>query len=73
MVELCNGEDDDCDGDIDEELGLGERCSIGRGNCVDGVKACAEDGTVRCDAILPGVNETCNGEMMIATEKSTGT
>ena len=33
-AELCNGEDEDCDGAIDEDFdGLGEECSSGLGAC----------------------------------------
>ncbi len=57
--ELCNGEDDDCDGAIDEG---------GFGDCAAGDGACARDGVVRCvderlicDA-MPGepMDEVCN-------------
>src|SRR5262245_44191491 len=32
-TEECNGIDDDCDGDTDEELGLSTNCSVGVGAC----------------------------------------
>ena len=32
-VEVCNGIDDDCDGDTDEDFHLGEPCSAGLGVC----------------------------------------
>ncbi len=51
--EICNGLDDDCDGNTDEGFpGLGEACSAGDGQCRRvGVNACAEDGlSVVCGA-----------------------
>ncbi|MFT7581109.1 MAG: hypothetical protein ACI9MR_002783 [Myxococcota bacterium] len=40
--ERCNGEDDDCDGDVDEDFALGEVCAAGTG-------ACAGAGVLACD------------------------
>ena len=62
-AESCNGEDDDCDGQSDEGLGLGEPCRSGRGVCArDGVFACL-NGEAVCDAV-PGERERarCDGE-----------
>jgi hypothetical protein len=63
--ELCNGKDDDCDGQLDEGYpGLGQACSNGMlGACVSyGTIACLPDGTAACNA-APGTpgTETCNG------------
>ncbi|MEE2755102.1 MAG: MopE-related protein [Myxococcota bacterium] len=45
-AETCNELDDDCDGVVDEELGLGDVCSVGRGICQrDGENRCNPDGT----------------------------
>ena len=69
--ELCNGLDDDCDGEIDDGLGLGEPCGDGVGACaVSGVKTCDPAGKVVCSArpleptaeVCDGVDNDCDGE-----------
>lgn len=63
--EACNGIDDDCDGDIDEDsLGAGEGCQVGVG-------ACSRFGSYICDSLAhelvcsqepsDPVPEVCNG------------
>jgi hypothetical protein len=64
-AELCNGRDEDCDTEIDEDFTtLGTECMAGSGACTaSGVFECDEDGTgVRCSA-MPGTGgaESCNG------------
>jgi hypothetical protein len=41
-LEICNGLDDDCDGETDEGFNVG-------GACADGVGACRRDGVIGCD------------------------
>ncbi|MFN3199624.1 MAG: MopE-related protein [Bradymonadia bacterium] len=61
--ETCNGTDDDCDGQIDEGLQVGERCTVGEGACaVGGVFQCDEGGQVVCEgAPMDPLPELCNG------------
>ena len=61
--EVCDGADNDCDGELDEGfVGLGDPCSAGVGPCRrDGANVCSGDGTsVVCSAV-PGVppEEVC--------------
>jgi MYXO-CTERM domain-containing protein len=63
--ELCNGLDDDCDGDTDEDFpSLGGGCSEGVGECLDtGTIVCnAAQTGVECNATAgTGTGEVCNG------------
>jgi hypothetical protein len=56
--EVCNGIDDDCDGEADE--GLGDVVTCGAGACQTAVVQCSGASEIAC---VPGVpsDETCNG------------
>ncbi len=58
--EVCNGEDGDCDGDIDEVAG--QECVVGVGACQREGQTVCEDGGVRCSVVAAEpVAERCNG------------
>ncbi len=58
IAELCNGEDDDCDGTVDE--GLVRGCGSDTGECAMGTETCSAGAWGACvDAIAPAV-EACN-------------
>lgn len=62
--ELCNGEDDDCDGANDEDFELGLPCTAGIGACAsEGVTVCSADGSGTGCGASPGPPspEACNG------------
>jgi hypothetical protein len=57
-IELCNGIDDDCDGEIDENLIL--ECGNNEGVCDIGLKNCVNGAWGECSG-LTGSNEVCDG------------
>ena len=61
-VEACDGVDNDCDGDTDEEIpGLGGDCEADAlGICRPGLQACVQ-GALACVARLVPTDELCDG------------
>ena len=67
VSELCNGEDDDCDGETDEGceciLGDTRSCGIDEGLCETGLETCDELGRWSdCVGEVEPEEELCNGE-----------
>ena len=62
-AEQCNGIDDDCDGNTDEGLGLGDACDVGVGACNrEGSLRCAPNGQVECSVVAGApAPEACDG------------
>ncbi|MDO8643073.1 MAG: MopE-related protein [Candidatus Woesearchaeota archaeon] len=62
--ESCNGNDDDCNGIVDDNYNVGARCTEGLGACArTGVTLCAPEGIgtmCNAEAGLPG-QERCDG------------
>ena len=58
QAELCNGRDDDCNGQIDEGIGM---VSCGLGECLRTVSTCADGGTQTCTPGTP-TTEICDAK-----------
>jgi len=64
VTETCNGQDDDCDGTVDEDFPtLGDSCDgTDADSCKNGSFQCAADGaSATCQNDAPAMVETCNG------------
>ncbi|MCA9601306.1 MAG: hypothetical protein KC417_04750, partial [Myxococcales bacterium] len=57
--ELCNGQDDDCDGMIDEGLNVGGACGKSTGDCSPGMIVCQNNAPV-CVGAFGGGSEICD-------------
>lgn len=64
-VEACNGDDDDCDGRVDNLVGVGTRCTVAgqQGVCSEGTLQCQDgNAALQCVATMPQAGaESCNG------------
>jgi hypothetical protein len=63
IAETCDGNDNDCDGAIDNGFNLGMACMSGVGACqAAGVLACDGMGAATCNAVVgTPIAETCDG------------
>ena len=63
-TEVCDGIDNDCDTDIDEDFGVGNAC-LGDGDCLLGVIECDGPAASRCSTATPevcdGLDNDCDG------------
>ena len=58
-LEICNALDDDCDGAVDEGLGVGAPCGSDVGECSPGVQVC-RTGAISCEGQITPTDEVCN-------------
>ena len=72
-TEICDGKDNNCNGQIDEGFNVGQSCTVGVGECArTGQYVCKADGTgTQCNAtpgtptaeICDGKDNNCNGQI----------
>lgn len=58
-IETCDNIDNDCDGDVDEDLTL--PCGSDVGDCVSGTQSCSSGGWGACVGEVPPAIEDCDG------------
>ncbi|MBU49965.1 MAG: hypothetical protein CL920_14860 [Deltaproteobacteria bacterium] len=66
IKEVCNGQDDDCDGQADEDCpcqnGQTQDCGQDEGICQKGTQTCRNGAWGECTGQITPKSETCNGE-----------
>jgi len=65
--ELCDGKDNDCDGEFDEDCdcdpGETQTCGFDEGECQSGMQKCDSDGYwMACEGVISPVGETCDSK-----------
>ena len=71
--EVCNGDDDDCDGVVDQGFDVGGGCTVGLGACTnEGLRICNGPNATVCDAVAGdpiaencdnGIDDDCDGQL----------